>query len=176
MGVLAKGYQGIIGRVGRNSIRGEDGSIYLDRFFCYSFRLHIFHRGDQDPDCHDHPWGFWTFPLTPYVEEFLTIIPYGDGRIERIRQRRVVEAFRVHFRPAEFAHRVLGRYRGNVDVFGRPLGEPGKIVTLVRVTPISRKWGFWKERAGRWCWDHWKEYQWRGGKNAPCADIEGKKP
>lgn len=41
-------------------------------------RFHVFFRGDQDPDCHDHPWGFWTFPLRSYVEEVL------EERIEHI--------------------------------------------------------------------------------------------
>lgn len=63
------------GRVwGFNRISGAmDGkeTIYMTRAWLGRLRFHIFHRGDQDPDCHDHPWGFWTFPLRSYVEEVL---------------------------------------------------------------------------------------------------------
>ncbi len=48
---------------------GEHDTPYMTRAWLKQLRLHIFHRGDADPDCHDHPWDFWTFPLTSYVEE-----------------------------------------------------------------------------------------------------------
>ena len=50
---------------------GDHETVYMTRFWFGRLRFHIFHRGDADPDCHDHPWGFWTFPLRSYVEEVL---------------------------------------------------------------------------------------------------------
>lgn len=55
--------------LGMNTITLADGEPYLTRIWFWRLRLHIFHRGDADQDLHDHPWDFWTFPLTPYVEE-----------------------------------------------------------------------------------------------------------
>ena len=57
---------------GRSVIYGkedEHATPYMTRYWIGRLRLHLFHRGDQDPDCHDHPWGFWTFPFRSYVEE-----------------------------------------------------------------------------------------------------------
>src|SRR5690606_161477 len=59
---------------GKSVIYGKEddhATPYMTRYWIGRLRLHIFHRGDQDPDCHDHPWSFWTFPFTPYVEEVL---------------------------------------------------------------------------------------------------------
>lgn len=170
------------------------GDPYMFRAWIGRLRLHIFYRGDHDPDPHDHPWEFWTFPLTPYVEE----VVYNDPELSGYQRRRqVVPAFRLTHRPAEYCHRVLGRYSGNVlDDFGfmhkvsakqaemlpsskfepyydidDPLsGPPRKIVTIVWRGKIGRDWGFLKHRDGRWCWIHFKEYIWGGGKSAPCDD------
>lgn len=60
--------------MGHSTIYGADGeheTPYMTRFWIGRLRLHIFHRGDADPDCHDHPWDFTTFPLRSYVEEVL---------------------------------------------------------------------------------------------------------
>ena len=68
---------------GRSVIYGkedEHATPYMTRYWIGRLRLHIFHRGDQDPDCHDHPWDFWTFPFTPYVEEVAE--PTGWGEYE----------------------------------------------------------------------------------------------
>ena len=115
-----------------------EGSPYMTRLLIGRLRLHIFHRGDGDPDPHDHPWAFWTLPITPYVEEVTarTLDEWprdGDRwRVERwdagdeLVFQRVVPAWRLHFRRAEHMHRVLGRWSG------KDWGvESGKIVTLV---------------------------------------------
>lgn len=160
---------------------GEHQTPYLTRIWIGRLRLHIFHRGDADPDCHDHPWDFWTFPLTSYVEEVacrerLGGHPHPDFTL----CRQVVRAFRPHFRPAEHTHRVLGRYAGEVcDWPGqqrgdgtRPAFTDGKIITIVWQGRPHRKWGFLRNRDGKWCWTPWKDYVFGGGKHAPCEPGE----
>lgn len=168
----------------------EHATPYMTRYWFGRLRLHIFHRGDQDPDCHDHPWDFWTFPLTPYVEEVAepyTVADYADehdpaelGVTPRKwkKRRQIVPAWRLSFRPATHCHRVLHRMRrinpkiekgympddkGNYYV-----DNPGAIITFVWRSADKRKWGFLKDRDGKWCWVHWKSYVFGGGKNAPC--------
>lgn len=143
---------------------------YMTRWWIGRLRIHRFYRGDQDPDCHDHPWDFWTFPLHSYVEEVLT--PAGGTTSREGRQTgyffrkhiRTVERFRLHYRPAEHRHRVLGALDGHT---WKPVG---KVVTIVWRSPVKRKWGFWKHRKDKWCWQFWKDYIFDGGKHAPCDD------
>lgn len=176
--------------MGHSTIYGADGeheTPYMTRFWIGRLRLHIFHRGDADPDCHDHPWDFTTFPLRSYVEEVLeerVETRWGTDpatneafKIERtyfIRHTQVVKAFRFHFRKAEHRHRVLGALNGFVTVGGvkTPLYAPvGTIPTLVWRSGIKRKWGFTKDdETGKWCWIPWKTYAYEGGKHAPCED------
>lgn len=154
---------------------GEHETSYLTRAWIGRFRLHIFHRGDADPDCHDHPWPFWTFPLTSYVEEVAEWDP-AQGTFRKRRQ--LVRAFRLHYRPATHCHRVLGRaaphqgYTGTSGPDGRfelvPDVDGRRIVTIVWRGRGGRPWGFLKNRNGRWCWTHWREYVFGGGKHAPC--------
>lgn len=179
---------------GWHTICGDEGGTpYMTRIWIGRLRLHVFHRGDADPDCHDHPWDFWTLPLTPYVEEVAEpglarnvqntrLAAVGDAPIMTVR---VVRAFRLHFRPAEHCHRVLGRYRGwdrgvkawaeaAPDLYSfEPIAEAGRIVTLVWRGGRRRKWGFLKHRDGRWCWSPWREYVFGGGKHAPCEPGGG---
>lgn len=100
-----------------------DGSKYMTRVWFGRLRVHVFYRGDADQDPHDHPWDFWTFPLTSYVEEITTKIGeekvytgHGDYRIDEEfkTERHVVRAFWPSFRPATHTHRVMGRYSHNV--------------------------------------------------------------
>ncbi len=150
----------------------DDDNAYMTRWWLGRLRFHIFHREDLDDDPHDHPWGFWTFPLTSYVEEVLATWP-SDLRLER----QIVRRFRWHRRSAEHCHRVLGaldtnpvpRYlSGEVSEPYAPVDAGKKVKTIVWRLKPGRKWGFWKKRNGRWCWQFWKEYV-AGGKNAPCA-------
>ncbi len=147
----------------------EANTPMLTRMWFGHLRLHIFYRGDQDPDCHDHPWDFWTFPFHSYVEEVI-YYPIEGPHMQLVR-REVVRAWRLHFRKAEHTHRVLGRWRG--DTFG-PAPVPSyyrndhRVVTLVWRSADKRKWGFWKLREGRLCWVPWREYIRGNGKNAPC--------
>lgn len=163
--------------------KGADGNPYMTRIWVGRLRLHIFHRGDLDPDCHDHPWDFWTFPLTPYVEEVVRIptglwwspgedpdMPEGWD-IEYRRYRHVVPAWRWTFRPATHTHRVLGAWDG--PGIGHRNAYPAvhpsrKIVTIVWRGKSRRAWGFLKNRDGKWCWIAWRDYIFNGGKEAPC--------
>lgn len=160
---------------------GED-TPYMTRIWAGRLRFHIFHRGDADKDCHDHPWDFWTFPFTSYAEEVLFVIRQAqpEGYPEYARKFSstfdVVKRFRWHFREAEHCHRVIGKTSGKIKLRAvdngfvqRPEIVPGRIVTLVWLsTPPRRKWGFWKNREGRWCWLGWRNYALEGGKHAPC--------
>lgn len=149
-----------------STIYGADRETpYMTRVIVGRLRLHIFHRGDEDPDPHDHPWDFWTFPVTSYVEEVTTDV--GVFATIYARRRQLVRAFRLHHRPAEHMHRVLGRWSGCHDDI-----RPGRIVTVVWLGRSRRAWGFLKTRDGRWCWIAWREYVFAGGKTAPCAPEE----
>lgn len=163
---------------GFRTIRGDDGSVYMAQAFLGRLRLHVFQRGDADEDPHDHPWSFWTFPLTSYVEMVTVPTPDGAGYAS---YENVVRAFVPHHRPAEYLHRVLGRARpgawtGLIWLNERgPLHRPGRIVTVVWRGAGGRAWSFLKHRDGRWCWQGWKEYVREGGRSAPCTpDDSGK--
>lgn len=166
---------------------GEHATPYLTRIWLGRLRLHIFHRGDADPDPHDHPWDFWTFPLVSYIEEVTRESRLMPGVY--IRHHQVARAFRWSFRPATHMHRVLGPFDGAwIDEDGFPYvstGEPlaaydvpqageGRIVTLVWRGKGERNWGFLKFRDGRWCWTHWRDYVFGGGKHAPCTPVADK--
>lgn len=177
-------------RTSANSVWGwntiiTDGSRYMTRVWFGRLRVHVFYRGDADQDPHDHPWDFWTFPLTSYVEEVTVKVDeekvykgHGDYDIEEIfaTYQQIVPAFRLSYRPATHTHRVIGRWGGawrlnwktrNVD-FTEALIDPRPIVTVVWRSEFKRKWGFLKHKDGRWCWQAWKDYALHGGKNAPC--------
>lgn len=134
-------------------------------------KLHWFHRGDVDPDPHDHPWDFYTFPLTDYVEQVMD----DEGLLTL----NAVERFTWHRRPAEYVHRVEGRalrrwWMTNLQVCDGP------VITLMWNGPKRRSWGFWVKvdniaaswftdnaqsallgsvkRSGRRLWVHWRTY------------------
>lgn len=140
-----------------------DWTPYMSQLIIGRLRLHVFHRGDADPDPHDHPWDFWTFPLHSYLEE-VTVPDPPRGQYHR--EVNLVTAFHWHHRPATYTHRVLCRGSERTGA----LALPGPIITIVWTAPKSRSWGFLKQRDGRWCWQAWKDYVLKGGKNAPCAD------
>lgn len=132
---------------------GNSSGRYLTRLHLpRGYKLHVFHRGDADPDPHDHPWDFRTFPLTGYYEEVWVPDPHQPGQLSKSIQ--YVRPWRWHSRRAEHTHRVLGK---------QARFTPGKqrIITLVRVDPERREWGFWEEykfRRGVRRWVHWRAY------------------
>ena len=97
---------------GRSVLGGDEHSrnpdVYMVRYWFGPFRLHIMHRGDAGTLLHDHPWWFVTFPLTSYVEEVLLEEKTYDDSPCLERTLNVVKAFRIHYRPARYAHRILG--------------------------------------------------------------------
>lgn len=103
--------------------------LYLDRVMLWTpwrrARLHTFFCGDDDI-VHDHPWDFVTIPFTAYEEE----VSGEDTRGAFVEQRRV-GAFRPHWRPATYRHRVLHPER--------------PFRTVVITGPQKRDWGFWPE-------------------------------
>lgn len=173
--------------IGRQFIYGREGehdTIYLRRYFIGRLALHIFNRGDADPDCHDHPWDFWTFPLTPYVEEYIDRRLVGAVESSntkeqicppsrKIKKLRVVRAFRINFRPAEHTHRVIGRWSGyhirptQGTVWGYPRADEidvptilpdYKMVTIVWFGRRRRDWGFLVNKSHHWMWVAWRRY------------------
>lgn len=179
--------------LGRSTIYGKDGehaTPYMTRYWIGRLRLHVFHRPDADEDCHDHPWGFYTFPFTSYVEEVATpfdmpvqygvpevfgstpefaAVPVSAYRMEKrwVRKLQVVKAFRLHYRSATHTHRVIGAYVNNGNNFVS-FDPNKKIYTLVWREALSREWGFLKNRDGKWCWVHFKDYIMGTGKSAAC--------
>jgi len=132
---------------------GRQKTKYLSRLHLpRGYKLQVFHRGDEDPDPHDHPWDFWTFPLVSYYEEVWS----EDYVTARLTPRiNFVRRGRWHYRPAEYRHRVLGR-------LPRPQpGVPQRILTIIRTSPERRQWGFWvpdgHARSGR-RWVAWRQY------------------
>lgn len=98
--------------------------------------LHCFHRGDQDPDPHDHPWAFYTFPLQTYIEERLD----GLGGYITIK---VVDRWKWHYRPATYTHRVLGPGDRAALRAGKYVLRRKRLWTIIWKKRIERKWGFW---------------------------------
>lgn len=147
---------------------GEKDTPYMTRVAVSRLRLHIFHRGDQDPDPHDHPWGFWTFPLISYIEE---VFEPATG----FKSKSIVEAFTWHYRPAEHAHRVLySRTLKNGWLWTAFSSEEyrarntKRIITIVWSEQPRRHWGFWKGEGAVTCWEPWKKYIFGGGKGTAC--------
>lgn len=141
---------------GVDRLIGRSGRPYMTRIFAGLFRLHIIHRGDAGLVPHDHPWWFVTFPLRSYVEEALE--EQLDGSVEL--KLNIVRSFRFHYRPAYYAHRILGRafpgglgdqpYRVGMSLtqIDQMLEDRGKrsawnkIVTLVIRGKVRHAWGY----------------------------------
>lgn len=122
-------------------ITGSQNTVYMTRRSIGRLRLHVFERGDEDPAPHTHPWSFWTFPLTGYVEE--VFYP-----LTGITKRQAVKPFRLHRRPFQYAHRVIARWAGKGTET-----RPGRIVTIVWTGGKEQPWGFWHQPYGdpnRW--------------------------
>lgn len=147
-----------------------NGDVYLTKYSIAGLRgwyLHVFHRGDSDPDPHDHPWAFDTFPLTAYDEDV-----WHNG----VTVPRVVTAGRWHHRDAIYCHRVRGPHwepygahqvtnrwkaiapRSRIPWYTRicwMLFGQTKIVTIIKHGEETRKWGF---RCSNGVWVPWRQY------------------
>lgn len=92
---------------------------WANRGIRHSFGLHYFHRGDEDPDCHDHPFHFWSFVLWGGYREYDTMGHYL-----------IRKPLSLVYRKATTRHRV--------QLLGRCC------ITLVWKIDARRDWGFWK--------------------------------
>ena len=117
-----------------------NGSPYLERWFIaiagWTFRLHRFHRGDDDRAPHSHPWPFWTFPLKGYWEEVYS--PAGGYTT------RYVDPWRAHYRPAAYRHIVLGA------------ACKAPWWTIVVTAPKQQSWGFYPRPDQFIPWREWR--------------------
>lgn len=84
-----------------------------------SICLHNFHRGDEDPDCHDHPFEFWSFVLWGGYREFAE-----DGTF-------IVRS------PLSLAYR-SSTHRHRVQLMAR------RCWTFIVKRDALREWGFWQ--------------------------------
>jgi hypothetical protein len=151
------------------------GDPYLVRFELFellgwSLKLHVFLRGDEDEELHDHPWSFWTLVICGgYWEEvpieeahrsrgFHLIGPSepitkaGPGLRSALILRR---SGSLSFRPAQWKHAVRL--------------DPGRAcATLVLTSPKSRDWGFWSPltELGAWSFTPWRKFV--DDRNHPC--------
>lgn len=117
-------------------------SPYMTRYIIYlglvNLRLHKFYRGDKDRVSHTHPWWFITFPLSPYWEKV-----YHHGKHV---EDRVVYAYRPHWRPRSFEHRVVSGLRqvGKHPVHGPVMQEHKRpFWTIVLASGFAKEWGFY---------------------------------
>jgi hypothetical protein len=96
--------------------------------------LHIFWRGDEDPDPHDHPFDFWTFPLCR--DGYIELTPNKTGDLVAVQ----VSGWWLTRRKAEYAHLIVGRcvVKGRERFIAK-----GTLATLVWMGPRRREWGFW---------------------------------
>jgi len=85
-----------------------------------SICLHYFHRGDEDPDCHDHPFAFFSIVLSGGYREYL------EDKTFILRR-----PFSVAYRTATHRHRVQ-------------LLLPTGCWTLCIKHDAGREWGFYK--------------------------------
>jgi hypothetical protein len=98
--------------------------------------LHLFHGGDAEDYCHDHPWPFWSLILWGGYWE---ITPGPDGK----ETRTWYGPLSLLKRPAQWQHRVQ-------------LPEGRKCWTIIWCGPKERSWGFICPGKG---WIPWRQHQ-----------------
>lgn len=104
--------------------------------------LHRFHRGDEDPELHNHPW-VWSLSLIlagGYKEERRDGLP-PDGKPGAV-------AVRVHRAPGV---NVIGH-----TTFHRVDLLDGEAWSLFIAGPRAQDWGFWNARTG--IFTQWREF------------------
>lgn len=85
-----------------------------------SICLHEFHRSDEDPDCHDHPFSYGSFILHGQYREHSHDESFTDRH-----------QFSFAYRPATHRHRVELLTTG--------------LWTLCIKIDAKRNWGFWRQ-------------------------------
>ena len=112
---------------------GVDGpylTIYtVLRIRSLSLCVHHFHRSDEDPDCHCHPFNYFSFIVSGSYEEFLI----DGGSIIR-------RQFSSAYRQATHKHRVQLL--------------SATCWTICVKHDVDRQWGFWPDNQ----YIHWEEY------------------
>jgi hypothetical protein len=116
------------------NIVGEDGSLYLKRYYLAKnwlggVYIHKIMRSDDDRALHDHPWKFTSFILDGEYTEITPECPEG----------KLWKAGSMIKHEAEDAHRLV-------------LDKP--VWTLVFVGKKTREWGFYAKDG----WVHWRSY------------------
>lgn len=110
--------------IARKTFHGNGGpylTVYtLVRWRRLSLCLHLFHRGDEDPDCHDHPFDFWSLILLGGYREHM-----HDGH-------------RVTRGPLSVCYRAAA-HRHRVELLGKTCW------TLILKRDVGREWGFWRD-------------------------------
>lgn len=125
----------------------EDRGLYMRRFILSdrSFGglfVHVFYRSDEDPDCHCHPWNFFTFVLRGgYQDETWEYSPL-EQPMYQVAYQKTMKAGAFGVRRAEHMHRV------------RLLDPSRRTWTFVVRGPKRREWYFYTPQ-GR---VHWKTY------------------
>lgn len=112
--------------------------------------IYKYYRGDNDPDAHDHPGPFWTYPLQSYIESLY------DPMVDKW-TKNIVYAWELHHRPATYCHRVVGRWSGIKTSTGKhiPITDDIKpFWTIVWWGKRTREWGFYVKGI----WIPWHEY------------------
>lgn len=109
------------------TIEGADRLPYMTRYFLHKENdlkvyVHQFHRGDQDRDLHDHPWGFTSLIL---VGGYTETTPFG---VKDFRSGDVIR------HAAADCHMV--------ELFKDAQGAEIETWTLVYVGAKEREWGF----------------------------------
>jgi hypothetical protein len=127
-------------------IYGADGSLYMRRVKLTplipgwgQLVWHTIYRPDEDEDPHDHPWDFWTMPLTGYTEEVL------EGGMQLYKHDNYVEPWRWHWRDRWYAHRIVE-------------ADHWPIQSLVIRGPDLGRWGFYVWEGDGYLKIHWREY------------------
>jgi hypothetical protein len=158
----------------------QEQSIYLRRWYLFKSKrfnimLHNIKRSDDDPDPHDHPWGFVSIILkNGYLDEqyrFLTVVKDQFRSSPRFWEERAgnfyMEDAYGHFKPLAFERRGVRSgpffkkvrpctvvYRRATHIH-RVVLKPGKEAwTLVFTGGEKRPWGFVKSTD----WVYWRQY------------------
>jgi hypothetical protein len=123
-------------------IEGRDGSPFLSKYLIaggaregWRLHLHRFHRGDEDPEMHNHPWWCASLILAGgYIEERLR----ADGAV-------------VAFDRGPGSVNVIG-----AEVFHRVDLSGGECWTVFLNAPASQRWGFINRHARHFV--PWREF------------------
>lgn len=140
-----------------------DGGLYLRRFFItprwfpwINVFVHKLYTSDPDRVMHDHPWDFWTFPLSGYREYVPSFI--GTSSHTRIN---TANRHSWHYRRAIYVHRIF-------ELFETPTW------TIVVTKKARREWGFWVDdyyHPGMQLWTPWREYLNLQDASVPWEDV-----